>query len=135
LSPEAAAGVAALLGSHDSPVSVFMWADEIRSERRDTVRWHFVNIPREAASYVVARDCHPTAHGDCVVAAIERMRSVLANRRAPVGARAEALRFLVHLVADIHQPLHCSDDQDRGGNQVVRRRMATGWPSSSGFRT
>jgi len=43
---------------------------------------------------------------------------ILSDRRAPDVARAEALRFLIHFVADVHQPLHAEDNDDKGGNQV-----------------
>jgi hypothetical protein len=98
--------------------SVASWADDVRSSRPETARWHFVDIPREASRYDAARDCAPEAQGDCVIAAIERFRQVLADRRRPESERAEALKFLVHFVGDLHQPLHSIDDHDRGGNGV-----------------
>jgi hypothetical protein len=98
--------------------SVASWADDVRSSRPETARWHFVDIPREESHYEARRDCAPDAQGDCVIAAIERFRRVLADRRRPESERAEALKFLVHFVADLHQPLHCIDDHDRGGNAV-----------------
>jgi hypothetical protein len=53
-----------------------------------------------------------------VVAQIDRAARILSNRHLPDRARAEALRFLIHFVADVHQPLHAEDNDDRGGNQV-----------------
>jgi hypothetical protein len=54
-----------------------------------------------------------------VIAAIERFRQELANTSLSKGRRRFALKFLVHLVGDMHQPLHCADnDNDRGGNDV-----------------
>jgi hypothetical protein len=44
--------------------------------------------------------------------------AVLHDKAAPARQRLEALKFVVHFVADIHQPLHCADDGDRGGNRV-----------------
>ena len=52
------------------------------------------------------------------MAQIENDLRVLSNRRASDSVRAEALRFLIHFVADVHQPLHAEDHDDRGGNQV-----------------
>lgn len=67
--------------------------------------------------------CHPDLryedycpHDACASAAIARFRAVLADGRAPREARAEAAMFIVHLVGDIHQPLHAADNNDRGGN-------------------
>ena len=43
---------------------------------------------------------------------------MLAGGSTPTPERLEALKWLVHFVGDIHQPLHCEDDNDRGGNDV-----------------
>lgn len=107
--------VARLLGNPALLIHEASWADEIRDRRPETGRWHYVDIPLNAPNYLASRDC---PRGDCVVAQIAASQRVLANARASSGARAEALRFLIHLVADIHQPLHAVDNDDRGGNQV-----------------
>jgi hypothetical protein len=104
-----------LLGEKVSLASVANWADTIAATRTETQDWHFVEIPLGATSYDTARDCGPTRRGDCIVKAIERQRATLAG----TTARAEALRFLVHLVGDIHQPLHCAERRDdAGGNEL-----------------
>lgn len=115
LSPQARAQVVRLLGSPAMLIHDASWADEIRDRRPETGRWHYVDIPLNAPSYLAVRDC---PRGDCVVAQIAAAQRVLADPRQSSGARAEALRFLIHLVADIHQPLHAVDNDDRGGNQV-----------------
>lgn len=115
LSPGARAQVTRLLGSPAMLIHDASWADEIRDRRPDTGRWHYVDIPLNAPGYLAARDC---PRGDCVVMRIAAAQRVLADPRQPSSARAEALRFLIHLVADIHQPLHAVDNDDRGGNQV-----------------
>lgn len=115
LSPRAWAQVARLLGSPAMLIHDASWADEIRDRRPETGRWHYVDIPLNAPTYLAVRDC---PRGDCVVAQIAAAQRVLSDPRWPSGARAEALRFLIHLVADIHQPLHAVDNDDRGGNQV-----------------
>ena len=91
------------------------WADEIRDSRPETGAWHYVDIPLWAGSYDARRDC---GDGNCVVAQIDDDLRILSNRHAPDAARAEALRFLIHFVADVHQPLHAEDNDDKGGNQV-----------------
>jgi hypothetical protein len=66
--------------------------------------------------YIPDREC---PQDNCVIAAIERYRTTLADKGQKYTARKEALIFLVHLVADLHQPLHCIDNNDRGGNDVA----------------
>ena len=91
--------------------SVSTWADEIRSP--STASWHYVNFAREAnCRYEAERFC---VKGSCVVGAIERQLAVLASA-APVEDRLKALKYVVHFVADVHQPLHAGFYDDRGGN-------------------
>jgi len=118
LTPAARSQVGRLLGGPVMMVHDATWADEIRDSRPETGAWHYVDIPLWAGSYEASRDC---GDGDCVVAQIEDDLRVLSNRRAPDAARAEALRFLIHFVADVHQPLHAEDNDDKGGNQVHLR--------------
>ena len=56
--------------------------------------------------------------GNCVVAKISQFTAVLADRSASERKREIALKFLVHLVGDVHQPLHSTDHGDRGGNET-----------------
>jgi hypothetical protein len=120
LTPATRGQVARLLGSAAAMIQDSNWADEIRDRRRETARWHFVDIPLHAPGYDQRRDCPDQA---CVVAQIENDRRAIANPRLGDSARAEALRFLIHFVADVHQPLHAQDDDDKGGNGV---RIALG---------
>jgi hypothetical protein len=53
-----------------------------------------------------------------VVGKIRHYRKVLADRGAPRAERARALLFLVHLIEDVHQPVHVGDNHDRGGNDT-----------------
>ena len=96
-------------------VEVSTWADEIRRARPNTAPWHFVDIPVGSAGYDPSRDCR---NDRCIVAQIEREETILADRQLAPPVRAEALRFLIHFVGDIHQPLHAADNRDRGGNGV-----------------
>ena len=115
LSPAAKAQVAALLGSEAMLIHDSNWADEVRDQYPQARRWHFVDIPLDAAGYDARRDC---PDDNCVVAQIARDRNILANHRLPTAQRAQALRFLIHFVADVHQPLHAEDNGDHGGNAV-----------------
>jgi hypothetical protein len=119
LHPRALRQVKKLLGGEKSLASIASWADDITLLRPNTANWHFVNIPYDADDYLPARDCPETAKGDCAINAIARSRAVLADARAPAQQRAEALKFLVHFVGDVHQPLHCTDRNDAGGNKVA----------------
>lgn len=86
----------------------------IRRERRDTSGWHYVNIAHDAQGFNRERDGHK---GGNVIDAIEREAKVLADTVQPREKRVEALKFVVHFIGDLHQPLHCADGNgDRGGN-------------------
>ncbi|HEY0265510.1 MAG TPA: S1/P1 nuclease [Rhizomicrobium sp.] len=115
LTPTARAQVAALLGSDAMLIHDSNWADEIRDRRPETGGWHFVDVPLDAPGYDARRDC---GGGDCVVGQIARDLRTLGDHGQSRAARAEALRFLVHFVADIHQPLHTVDNHDKGGNEI-----------------
>jgi hypothetical protein len=122
LSPGTAAAVRELLGGQ-ALADASTWADEIRDGRGGSGPLHFVNIPITAAAYDPSRDC---PGGRCIIAAIDSFAGVLADAEVPRPERAEALRFLVHLVADLHQPLHVGDNHDKGGNQTQVRLGDTG---------
>jgi nuclease S1 len=107
-----------ILGGEISLASISNWADHIALLRPETVHWHFVNIPYDANAYDPQRDCPQTPRGDCIINAIARWKAVVADRAAAKQKRLEALMFLVHLVGDIHQPLHCIDRNDAGGSQL-----------------
>lgn len=96
------------------------WADTA-ARRQSELEWalplHYVNVSPDAKRYRGRRDC---PGGDCVVAAIGRFQGELAAARA--GDRTadpvQALRFLSHFVGDLHQPLHVSHPDGRGGNRT-----------------
>ncbi|HET9869689.1 MAG TPA: S1/P1 nuclease [bacterium] len=116
LTPKALRAVRDLLGPGQSLASVANWADEIVDERPETAPWHHIDLPvRKDLTEADIPDYCPK--GDCVVGQIERDLAVLGNPADPRPQKAEALKFLVHLVGDLHQPLHCANDDDRGGNQ------------------
>lgn len=120
LSPAAEAQVHALLAGEPDPTlaGVAYWADALRDNEpgrfKETSRWHYVNYPKDQCDYVAARDC---PGGNCVIGAIERQRAILADPKQPREARRDALKFLVHLVGDVHQPMHAGNQDDLGGNR------------------
>jgi len=92
------------------------WADDERTARPETAAWHFIDIPRGAAKSEIEKYCaNPTG---CVISALGQQLKVLRDHASPAQARADALRYVIHLVGDIHQPLHASTNNDRGGNCV-----------------
>jgi hypothetical protein len=91
-----------------------VWADNIKNYRHDADPLHYVNIPIRATTYIPSRYC---PNGRCIITAIEHDRQMLADPASSRDARAEALRFLIHFMGDLHQPLHDGDNGDRGGNQ------------------
>ncbi len=117
LTPDARDAVRSLIGPSKLR-DVATWADDIRRDRPETAPWHYVDIPLDRADYDPARDCVHPRKGDCIIGALERFQRVLADTRHPRAERAEALRFVTHLVGDLHQPMHCADNRDRGGNDV-----------------
>ena len=116
LSPQAAAMVARLLGHGHSLASIASWADDVRDARPGTSRWHFVDMPLASDRYVAAEHCAPSPQGDCVIAELDRLKNALRCGRS-ADTRREALKFAVHFVGDLHQPLHTVDEQ-RGGNAI-----------------
>lgn len=115
VSPETRQEIEALLGEGVSLVDISAWADNVKTNRRVVSKWHYVYIPRAVNYYDPQRDC---PKGGCLISAIEHFQDVLADRNAGPDKREEALKFLVHLVADLHQPLHCGFREDRGGKGV-----------------
>jgi hypothetical protein len=118
LTEKAKTAIAQLLGPDRKieDTSVASWPDNIRRDRPETGPWHYVDIPFDAVSYDPTRDCK---NDQCVVAQTEHFAAVLADTNATTVSRAEALRFVVHFVGDLHQPLHCIErNHDKGGNLV-----------------
>lgn len=113
LTPAARAEATRLLAQEPGAtlMSVSTWADENRT--LGTAAWHYLNFPRgEPCRYQPARLC---IEGNCVVGALETQLAVLASA-ASDAERLTALKYVVHLVADVHQPLHAGFFDDRGGN-------------------
>jgi hypothetical protein len=100
--------------------AVSIWADDYRRTPAgtSTAPWHYDNRPI-CETPQQPPSCPPD--GACASQALERQIAILANKAAPLRQRNEALKFVVHLVGDVHQPLHEADNHDRGGNQVKVR--------------
>ena len=116
-------------------------ATDFRSAgHRETAQWHFVDVELAKPDLTAACFGLPPAGGaasagpaqDCVVDKVEEFERELADARTPAPERLLALKFLLHFVGDLHQPLHASDNQDRGGNCV---RVALGGPRTTNLHS
>ena len=110
------------LGNPSTIDGIATLPDDWREARPETKEWHFADIPKTASAFSAARDCK---HDECVVAQIGHFEQVLQAGTASSTERFEALAFVVHFLGDLHQPLHCADDHDRGGNTVKVRFLGT----------
>ena len=117
LSPRARAVIRDLLEPGESLADASTWADEHARSIRGSAAWHYVNVPISAPHY----DDRFCARRGCVVSKIAEFRAMLADPGAPRASRRQALRYFVHLVQDLHQPMHVADRDDRGGNDLQLR--------------
>jgi hypothetical protein len=134
LSPTARAALDALLASDPDTLTAgdfasrATWADKYRNAHRETAAWHFVDIEIDQPDLKDAcfgfpplRPSQWASQGpaqDCVVNKIEEFAAELKNPSTPAAERLLALKFLIHFVGDLHQPLHAADHHDRGGNCI-----------------
>ena len=112
ITPETKKAIQAILGNESLAVaSTFM--DEVKSDDAydHTHAWHYTTIPN-GETYAT---CEKSKKGEAVKA-IEDMKAIIINPSSTLEEKKVALRFLVHLVGDIHQPLHVGNGTDRGGN-------------------
>jgi hypothetical protein len=141
LTPEVRHRVFAILAADDSGLtpardiaSEATWADRYRDSDRNTTRvrfeqtreWHFVDIQIKSPDSAAACFGHPplppgtpASAGPAKACVIDKIRQFEQELAAPSTSAAErlmALQFVLHLVGDLHQPLHASDDADQGGN-------------------
>lgn len=100
--------------------SISTWADEHRNPASGP--WHYVNFPRDICSYDAMRDCPA---GKCVVGAIEKQVAIL-EFEVSDEKRLTALKYLVHFVGDVHQPLHAGYLDDKGGNKYQLQAFMRG---------
>lgn len=94
------------------------WPDEIRSDptwqsrEPSSSRWHYINAP-------LGEPLKEPADGDNLWRALQRFEEQASDLSLPLEERCVAIRWLVHLVGDAHQPLHVGYASDRGGNSVA----------------
>ena len=96
-------------------------------------KWHYDNQP--VCQTLTFEEYCP--RGECASARVPVLAKILADFTNPPEMRAMAARFLVHIVGDIHQPLHAADDGDAGANfknvllpgATIARRLHSVWDS------
>jgi hypothetical protein len=117
LTPAARAAVRRLLprGRYSTLYEASTWADTYAKSQK-ALAWltplHFVNLAP------TTRTVRPDPHCECVLAAVDRFAAELADTTRPHAVRVDALRNLAHFVGDVHQPLHVTHTDGRGGTQV-----------------
>jgi hypothetical protein len=107
----------------ESIADIASWADGYRTDHPETGKWHYVDIPGSALTFDRDRDCPLSASDpkspwrDCVTDRILYFEGRLGDAELSPEERAIALKFVVHLIGDVHQPFHALAD-DRGGNGI-----------------
>ena len=93
-----------------------VWPDIEGRRITEFDRLHHVSIPDDAVGYDQERDCKA---GNCMVEALNWFTSVIAEPEGPDQCGLIALRYVAHLVNDMHQPLHAGRREDRGGTEIT----------------
>lgn len=92
-----------------------LWANDLQTERPETARWHFIQIPPNAMELDLKQQC---PEGECITVKVREFEGI-----ARLGIRdrseiEEAVKLLLHLVGDLHQPLHAGYAEDQGGKSI-----------------
>lgn len=107
-----------LLGS-SSLSEVSNWADEVRRdpEYRNTAPWHYINLPEGLSKQEFINEVTKQS-GENVYTAVTKMEQQLQDPASSQEEKVNALKFIVHFVGDMHQPMHISRAEDQGGNKI-----------------
>jgi len=110
-----------------------VWADmrQNDAEYEWSIPMHFAFTDAECSEFDEARDC---PNGKCLVTAIADFSVVASDPTKPKSIREEAVNFLIHLMGDIHQPLHIGFHKDEGGSKIwlsdpPKKNLHTVWDS------
>ena len=120
LNPKAKKAVVALLEEAETMADASTWADEHLSDLPKTGPWHYVDVPLDELKYNVRFSGEMPEKG-CIVEKIKELKKTLKDRTKSIEERRFALRFLIHLIEDLHMPLHVGDNHDKGGNKTQVR--------------
>ena len=99
----------------ESLAFVSTYSDEIKSDKKYSqfYTWHYVNMPLDSQY----EDAEKNPKGD-LVTGINTCVSILKDKNSSDEDKAFYLRMLVHLVGDLHQPMHIGQKEDKGGNTI-----------------
>jgi nuclease S1 len=125
LNPKAKAAVAALLEEAETMADAANWPDEHLKDLPRSSPWHYVDVPLDESKYD-AKFSGDVPEKGCVVEKIKEFKKTLKDSSKPVEERRLALRFLIHLLGDLHMPLHVGDNHDKGGNTTQVRFFEDG---------
>ena len=125
LTPAARAAVDDVLGTYKlGDYDVASWPDIIRGDKEydkfypNNGLWHFVDF-NVSQRYDDDFELKPPKDGQDIVSQIGRWQKELGKKGLSPARRLDALRFLVHFVGDVHQPMHCAYRYgDMGGNMI-----------------
>ena len=103
------------------------WADRYRNSHKETGEWHYVDIELDhpdikSACFDFPAPGGPASKGpahDCIVNKLTEFTRELSDPGTSAAERLLALKFVLHFVGDLHQPLHAVDNHDKGGNCVL----------------
>lgn len=119
IDPRAMPAVDALLQGQKMD-DIASWADDVAHDDpryHNTAPWHFLDM-RSGLNYAQFKQAVIAQNQPNLYTAILKNKNDLANKQLPIEKRQEALKFLIHLVGDAHQPMHVSREQDKGGNTI-----------------
>jgi len=119
LSDKAKAAVKQLLGD-TSLADVSTWADEVRSKPayEHTAPWHDLYVPL-GLSYPGFEKYVKGIKEENVYSALQQNEQILLDKSTTKAQKAEALKFIVHFVGDLHQPMHVARLEDDGGSSIM----------------
>lgn len=97
------------------------WPDFIKSDTTNTwnhaSKWHYVDLPANLTKDEFITDLKKLP-GENLYTQIQAMSKQVADHSLAIEQRRTALFFLIHLIGDLHQPLHVGRDEDQGGNKI-----------------
>jgi hypothetical protein len=93
------------------------WPDDIRNIMKNG-QWHYIDIPRGAPRGPLAGFCGDSG---CITQALAEQLAILKDPQADPQKRADAARYIIHFIGDLHMPLHATTNNDEGGNCVPVR--------------
>ena len=122
LSKKAKRAIESLLDG-ESLAAVANFGDEIKSDRayRKFSAWHYVNIPFGKTYAQIEKN----EYGD-LVQGVNTCLEIIKNEKSSKEDKAFYLKFLVHLIGDLHQPMHVGRGEDKGGNDIQLQWFGSG---------